>query len=80
MGRLANKTAGMKRSTLASMSDAHVADGDVVRRRACDWCAAEVVTAERIVGMLTPPREDRIAELEKAKVTSKSRGLRNPWD
>ena len=42
--------------------------------------AAGVVTVEKIIGLITPPKEDRIEEIEKAKAQSKHGGLRNPWD
>jgi hypothetical protein len=45
-----------------------VNDADKVRKKRCDWCALEVVTVERIAGMLTPPNGDRIEELAKSRL------------
>ena len=69
----------VKRSSLVRMCDGPVGDTDVVRRRMCDWCAVHLVTVERIAGMITPPNEEKIKELEAGKKQSRSSNLRNPW-
>lgn len=36
---------------------------DVIRKKRCDWCATEILTVEKQVCMLTPPKKDRIKDL-----------------
>ena len=76
VGILHSRSAGLKRTSLASMCREPVRGADLLRKRGCDWCAAEVVTSERIMGLITPPREDRIEELERAKARERPIGLR----
>ena len=79
VGKLQRRTAGLKRSSLSRLCDVPVGDTDIVRRRMCDWCAVHLVTVERIAGMVTPPNEEKIKELEEGKRDSKRGNLRNPW-
>jgi transcriptional regulator NrdR family protein len=61
------------RRSLLPLCDGAIRDTDVLRRRACDWCATELVTSERIEGLITPPLKDRMQELTHAK-----KGKKNP--
>jgi transcriptional regulator NrdR family protein len=79
VGRLQSQRIKVKKETLLSFCSGETKEGDTLRRRRCDWCAAEVVTAERVAALLTPPKGEKIAELEKAKRSSSTPGMRNPW-
>ena len=61
------KVAYFDRNALVPFCDGRVKDSDVVRKKACDWCAVSVVTVERIAGMLTPPNEERLNEVERSR-------------
>ena len=59
------------RRTLLPLCDEAIRDTDTLRRRTCDWCATELVTSERIQGLITPPKKERMEELAQAIVTGK---------
>lgn len=64
------------RRSLLPLCDGAIRDTDVLRRRFCDWCAAELVTAERIEGLITPPKKERMKELSHAALRKKDSAMR----
>ena len=79
VGRLCSQKNTTKKTTLLSFCSGETKEADTLRRRRCDWCAVEVVTAERVAGLLTPPKGEKLEELEKAKRSSRTPGMRHPW-
>lgn len=55
------------RKDLAYYAGRDLEDKDLLRKKRCDWCATEVVTVEKLVAMLTPPKKDRIKQLGRSK-------------
>jgi hypothetical protein len=60
------------RRSLLPLCDGAIRDTDILRRRFCDWCAMELVTSERIQGLITPPKKDRMKELDIARTGKKN--------
>ena len=65
VGRL--KSVRTYRRSLETLLPKKPSDGDVVRRKRCEWCALDVLTVEHIEVMLTAPDGGKIAELERAQ-------------
>ena len=60
------------RRALLPLCDEAIRDTDTLRRRTCDWCATELVTSERIQGLITPPKKERMEELANARTGKKN--------